>query len=87
MKVREEQQVLDFDGNARERLVAWIRHRMDEYDITLDALAESLEEDANAVSAVLYRDASGNTWDGRGEKPEWLKRAIYAGQNIDFYRC
>jgi DNA-binding protein H-NS len=87
MKKREEQQSFDFDGNARERLVLWIRHRMDEYGITLEALAESIEADAAAAPVVKYRDAFGNTWDGRGEKPDWLARAMYAGQNIDHFRC
>ena len=87
MKEREEQGLLDFDGNARERLIAWIRRRMDDYGITLEALEASLEADANAVRAVMYRDAYGNTWDGHGAKPDWLARAIYAGQNLDFFRC
>lgn len=88
MKEREEQQRLfDQDGNARERLVVWIRRRMDEYGITIEALAESIEADAKAKRAVMYRDAFGNTWDGHGDKPDWLARAIYAGQNIDHFRC
>jgi DNA-binding protein H-NS len=87
MKEREEQGLLDFDGNARERLVAWIRRRMDDYGITLEALEDSLEADANAVRALMYRDAYGNTWDGYGDKPDWLARAIYAGQSLDFFRC
>lgn len=78
---------LDLDGNARERLIVWIRRRMEDYGITLEVLAESIEADANAVRAVLYRDAFGNSWDGYGDKPDWLKRAIYAGQNIDHFRC
>ncbi|CAH2806641.1 MAG: DNA-binding protein H-NS [uncultured Paraburkholderia sp.] len=88
MKEREEQQRLfDLDGNTREHLVVWIRRRMDEYGITIEALAESIETDANAKRAVMYRDAFGNTWDGHGDKPDWLARAIYAGQNIDHFRC
>jgi DNA-binding protein H-NS len=87
MKEREEQRLFDLDGNARERLIAWIRHRMDEHNITMEALAESLEADANAVRAVMYRDAYGNTWDGHGDKPAWLARAIYAGQSMDHFRC
>jgi DNA-binding protein H-NS len=54
---------------------------------TLEALAESIEADASVVKAVMYRDAYGNTWDGQGDKPAWLARAIYAGQNIDHFRC
>jgi DNA-binding protein H-NS len=87
MKEPQEQATFDFDGNARERLILWICHRMEEYGITLEALAESLEADAAAIRAVLYRDAFGNSWNGQGEKPEWLRRAIYAGQNIEHFRC
>ncbi|MDE1182213.1 H-NS family nucleoid-associated regulatory protein [Paraburkholderia sp.] len=87
MKEREEQRLFDLDGNARERLVLWIRRRMDEYGITVDALAEALDADEAAARAVRYRDAYGNTWDGFGEKPDWLARAIYAGQDIDHFRC
>jgi DNA-binding protein H-NS len=87
MKEREQQLPLDLDGDARERLIAWISHRMDEHGITMEALAESLEADANAVRPVQYRDAYGHTWDGRGDKPDWLARAIYAGQSMDHFRC
>ncbi|MBB5447614.1 MULTISPECIES: H-NS family nucleoid-associated regulatory protein [unclassified Paraburkholderia] len=88
MKEREGQQRLfERDENLRERMIAWIRRRMDDHGITLEALAESLEADANAVAAVLYRDAFGNKWDGRGDKPAWLARAIHAGQSIDHFRC
>jgi DNA-binding protein H-NS len=88
MKERQGQQRLfEYDENVRERMIVWIRHRMDDYGITMEALAESLEADANAVPAVLYRDAFGNSWDGRGDKPAWLARAIHAGQSIDHFRC
>lgn len=87
MKERAEQRLFDPDGNARERLILWIRRRMDEYGITLDALEEAISADAAAERAVMYRDAYGNTWDGQGDKPEWLARAIYAGQNIEHFRC
>ncbi|CAB3727977.1 H-NS family nucleoid-associated regulatory protein [Paraburkholderia rhynchosiae] len=87
MKEREEQLLLDLDGNARERLIVWIRRRMDEYGITMDALSDAIQADAAATRAVMYRDAYGNKWDGHGDKPDWLARAIYAGQNIDHFRC
>jgi DNA-binding protein H-NS len=35
---------------------------------------------------VLYRNALGQTWDGTGECPDWLQRAVNAGQSMDFYR-
>jgi len=91
MKEREEQLQLDLGGDARERLIQWIHHRMDEHGITMQALADAIGADAAAAAAaakvVMYRDAFGNKWNGQGEKPDWLKRAIYAGQNIDHFRC
>jgi DNA-binding protein H-NS len=45
MKEREEQRLFDLDGNARERLIVWIRRRMDEYGITMEALADAIEAD------------------------------------------
>lgn len=34
----------------------------------------------------VYRNALGQIWDGIGEYPDWLQRAVNAGQSIDFYR-
>lgn len=39
-----------------------------------------------ARATALYRNAMGQTWDGTGEYPDWLQRAVNAGQSIDFYR-
>jgi len=44
-----------------------------------------MPENANGATPV-FRNASGDTWDGEGEMPEWLKRAVHAGQDIEFYR-
>jgi DNA-binding protein H-NS len=81
---REEQRMFDPDGEARERLLVWIRRRMEEYGITLDDLAAAIEADA---AVPKYRDAYGNTWDGTGDRPDWLTRAIHAGQDIEHFRC
>lgn len=35
---------------------------------------------------VQYADASGNSWDGAGPMPEWLLRAVRAGQTPDFFK-
>lgn len=32
---------------------------------------------------VRYRDAEGNTWTGRGNKPRWLAAALAAGHKIE----
>ena len=42
--------------------------------------------DAGRPGPVLYRNALGQTWDGIGEPPDGLQRAVNAGQSMDFYR-
>ncbi|WP_419187100.1 H-NS family nucleoid-associated regulatory protein [Cupriavidus necator] len=34
---------------------------------------------------VCYRNAQGMSWDGQGEKPDWLRRAVNAGQSVEFF--
>ena len=75
------------EGEPRERLIRWIRHRMDKFGITLTALAQSLDSDLKKQQAVSYRDAWGHTWNGSGDLPEWLQRAVAAGQSIEHFRC
>jgi DNA-binding protein H-NS len=44
-----------------------------------------MPQNANGTTPA-FRSANGDTWDGQGEMPEWLKRAVHAGQDIEFYR-
>ncbi len=60
---------------------------MDEFGITVDALQRSLAEDEQSACAIRYQDAMGHVWDGQGDLPEWLRRAVASGQSIDFFRC
>ncbi|SOY68362.1 conserved hypothetical protein [Cupriavidus taiwanensis] len=39
-----------------------------------------------AGARPLYRNAMGQSWDGQGEYPDWLQRAVNAGQSIEFFR-
>jgi len=75
------------EGEARERLILWLRRRMQECNITLDALQHALEHDIDEQKSIRYRDAGGNTWTGLGDQPEWLRRAVAAGQSIDHFLC
>ncbi|CAB3750922.1 H-NS family nucleoid-associated regulatory protein [Paraburkholderia humisilvae] len=72
------------DGEARDRLIIWIRRRMEEFGITIDALAASIEHDRR--HPPLYRDARGNEWNGQGPMPGWLQAAKHAGVDPDFFR-
>jgi DNA-binding protein H-NS len=72
------------DGEARERLIIWIRRRMDEFGISFEALAASIQHDRD--NPPIYRDAKGNDWNGLGEIPDWLRAAKNAGVDPAFFR-
>ena len=72
------------DGEARDRLIIWIRRRMEEFGITIEALAASLQHEVD--NPPLYRDARGNEWNGLGDMPDWIRAAKNAGVHPDFFR-
>jgi DNA-binding protein H-NS len=75
------------DEMKRDRIVAYLRHRMEEFGIRPEDLGPEPEAAAphKAQGVDRYRSASGDRWDGEGEMPEWLRRAISAGQSIDHF--
>jgi DNA-binding protein H-NS len=74
----------------RAAAIAWIRLKIDEYAITLDDIGpfpEPVAPDQSAAGPVIrYRSADGKTWDGEGDMPEWLRRAVAAGQSPEHFR-
>jgi DNA-binding protein H-NS len=73
------------DEMKRERMIAYLRHRMEEFGITPDDLASALAQEESEQTEVRYRSATGDTWNGEGEMPRWLKRATSAGQSIEHF--
>nr|WP_196251526.1 H-NS histone family protein [Cupriavidus necator] len=47
---------------------------------------ESREPLAVARNTARFGDALGHTWDGEGEVPAWLQRAVNAGQTVEHFR-
>jgi len=39
-----------------------------------------------ATDGIRFRDANGHTWTGVGDVPDWLQRAVNAGQSIEHFR-
>ncbi|MEJ7930560.1 H-NS histone family protein [Ramlibacter sp. AN1015] len=39
------------------------------------------------AGAAKYRDDQGNTWGGRGPRPQWLRDALQAGKSLDDFRA
>jgi DNA-binding protein H-NS len=78
------------DDEARERMIRYIKRRMDKYGITVEHLKEGQAQekttDGQEPRAPVYRDALGNTWDEVGEPPLWLQRALSMGLDLDHFR-
>ncbi|MCG5078304.1 H-NS histone family protein [Paraburkholderia sp. RG36] len=73
------------DERKRESMVSYLRRRMSEFGIEPDDLAKSIALDQRRQREACYRNASGETWDGKGEIPRWLQQAISAGQSFEHF--
>ncbi|MEX3952718.1 H-NS family nucleoid-associated regulatory protein [Paraburkholderia sp. EG287B] len=73
------------DERKRESIVAYLRRRMAEFGIKPEDIATSIAADQERLRAVRFRDASGNSWDGKGTPPQWVVQAISAGQSLEHF--
>jgi DNA-binding protein H-NS len=73
------------DERKRDSMIAYLRHRMDEFGIRPDDLAAAIASEQTEQKEARYRSATGNTWSGEGEMPQWLKQATSAGQSIEHF--
>jgi DNA-binding protein H-NS len=73
------------DERKRDSIVAYLRRRMAEFGIELDDVAAAIAQDQIQHKSAKYRSATGETWSGEGEMPQWLKQAISAGQSVEHF--
>ncbi|SOZ17005.1 conserved protein of unknown function (plasmid) [Cupriavidus taiwanensis] len=76
-------------NTERAAAIRWIQAQMANYGLTMEELdaAGCFEPPPPPPAPVVcYRNAEGLTWDGQGEMPSWLKRAVNAGQSVVFFR-
>ena len=67
--------------------ILWVRMQMVRNGISYEDLERVGCFDGGAARKVVrYRSADGRTWDGQGERPDWLQRAINAGQSTEHFR-
>ncbi|MCO4861246.1 H-NS histone family protein [Cupriavidus sp. WGlv3] len=78
----------------RSAAILWVKSQMAKHGIAIDDLVASgcfaeatPTTNRQKVHLVRYRDAYGHTWDGNGDLPEWLQRAVNAGQSADHFRA
>ncbi|TCG01624.1 histone family protein nucleoid-structuring protein H-NS, partial [Paraburkholderia steynii] len=75
------------DERKRDSMIAYLRHRMEEYGIDPDDLASAIAGDQVMQKPARYQNATGGTWTGDGEMPQWLKQAISAGQRLEHFEA
>ncbi|TDN58869.1 H-NS histone family protein [Paraburkholderia sp. BL10I2N1] len=73
------------DERKRESMIAYLRHRMEEFGIEPDDLAAAIASEPVKQIPARYQNATGDTWTGDGEMPQWLKQAISAGQRLEHF--
>jgi DNA-binding protein H-NS len=67
--------------------ILWVRMQMARHGISVaDLEATGCFQRPAANGPVLYRSAKGESWDGQGALPDWLQRAVNAGQSIEHFR-
>lgn len=81
-----ERRIAQAQREARVDAIAKVRSLMSDYGLTIsDLTGRSTRKGAGKVAAK-YRDASGNTWSGRGLKPKWLQHAIAGGKKLEDFK-
>jgi DNA-binding protein H-NS len=73
------------DERKRDAMVAYLRRRIEEFGIKLEDRALAIKSEQPGQTEARYSNATGDSWDGRGEMPQWLKQAISAGQSIQHF--
>ena len=90
-KAEIEKKIADAQREERASAIAQVRSLMAQYGLTVADLASRSASAPRAATgkavskvAAKYRDAvTGNTWSGRGLKPNWLKAALDGGKTLD----
>jgi DNA-binding protein H-NS len=82
-----ERKISETQKAQRSSAIAKIREIMAENSLDVEDLGgrssvSGHNGSASKKSPIKYRDASGNSWSGRGLKPKWLQQAIASGRNL-----
>ncbi|WP_426400892.1 H-NS family nucleoid-associated regulatory protein (plasmid) [Ralstonia sp. R-29] len=72
----------------RAEAVTWVRLQIARYGLSYADLAAAgvFPSRQRKRQKARYRSADGQTWDGEGEMPDWLQRAVNAGQSAEHFR-
>lgn len=87
-KAEIEKQIDDVARNERADAIAKVKALMAEHGLSIADLGGrgpgKAARGAGAKVAAKYRDAvTGQTWSGRGLRPNWLKAALASGRKLE----
>ncbi|SPA09789.1 Histone family protein nucleoid-structuring protein H-NS (fragment) [Cupriavidus taiwanensis] len=54
--------------------------------VAVGCFAATTPTTSRQAHPIRFTDVQGHTWDGHGDLPEWLQRAVDAGQSTDHFR-
>ena len=82
-----EKQIADAQREQRSEAIGTIKSLMAEYGLTLAdigsrAASAPSRRSTGKVAAKYVNKATGESWSGRGLKPNWLKAAIASGRSL-----
>jgi DNA-binding protein H-NS len=80
-----EKQIEEAARSERSEAIARVKSLMAEYGLSVADLGKAGAAKAGGSKvAAKYRDGStGNTWSGRGLRPNWLKAALNSGKKLE----
>lgn len=89
-KAELERKIQETQKNERAAAIEKVRALMAEFGLSAEDLGgksagttgRKKSGDGTRKAAVKFRDASGNTWSGRGLQPRWLKEALAKGKTL-----
>jgi len=80
-------------ASIQSEVIARVRKEIEKYGLTAEQLfgatsgrrrgAASKSAKGKASTAAKYADGTGNTWGGRGKRPDWLRQALEAGKALE----
>ena len=82
-----QKQAEEIVNNEKAAVVAEIKEKIAAYNITASELGfrKNSKNAAPATKTVKYKNDKGETWGGRGPKPQWVKDVEASGKSLTQY--
>lgn len=78
--------ISEIKSTARAIAIGDCRQIMADNGLTVADLGAAPRKRSTSVCLALYRNASGQTWAGRGKRPNWLRTEIDKGRALEEFK-